>query len=611
MMANKIKRLLFGKPLHNEEITREKLPKWKAMSIFSSDPLSSIGYGPEQIVLILTVPWAITYGYTWLVAVAIIVLMGIVTLSYSQVAKVNPGGGGSYSVAKKNFGELAALTAAASLFIDYTLTVAVSISSGTDAIISAFPVLTDHRMTLNLFVLFGILMLINLRGVRESSNAFVFPTYAFVFGILALVAAGIFHIISSTTVIIPQTSLERQPLDWTIIYLVLRAFASGCSSMTGIEAISNGIPMFKPPEVKNAQLTTYMMSSILVVMFAGITLLIIHNHLLPVENVTMLSQLAEATFGRNFMYYYIQLATMLVLYLAANTAYNGLPPLLSLLARDKYMPRYLANRGDRLTFNNGIILLSIIAAVFIVIYHGNTEHLISLYALGVFLSFTISQAGMVVHWHREKNSCWFARAFLNCFGAIITGIVVLIIMVAKFLYGAWLILIAIPLIIFIFKRINSHYKDMQSQLALPPYDLITPSGGRNIVIVPIAGVTRVVANTLKYAKEISDQSIAVFVATDKESAKKIEEKWNSWNPGVRLIILYSPYRSIFGPLFRFIAKVESKKGPNDYITILVPEFETHRWWHRLLHNQTGLLLRNLLVFRKNVVVTVVPYQLEK
>ncbi|NLI12540.1 APC family permease [Pelotomaculum propionicicum] len=609
-MAN-FKRILIGKPLHNEEMIREKLPKWKAMSIFSSDPLSSIGYGPEQIVLILTVPWAITYGFAWYVAVAIVALMGIVTLSYAQVAKVNPGGGGSYSVAKKNFGELAALTAAASLFIDYTLTVAVSISSGTDAIVSAFPTMTDHRMSLNLFVLFGVLMLINLRGVRESSNTFVFPTYAFVFGILALVASGVFHIISGDTLVIPQASLEKQPLNWTVLYLVLRAFASGCSSMTGIEAISNGVPMFKPPEVKNAQLTTYWMSSLLVVMFAGITLLIMHNHLLPVENVTMLSQLAEATFGRSFMYYYIQFATMLVLYLAANTAYNGLPPLLSLLARDKYMPRYLAARGDRLTFNNGIILLSVIAAVFIVLYHGNTEHLISLYALGVFLSFTISQAGMVVHWHREKDSGWVLRAFLNSLGAIVTGIVVLIIMVAKFLYGAWLILIAIPLLIYIFRLINSHYEDMRLQLALPPDDLITPSGGRNIVIVPVAGVTRVVASTLKYAKELSEQIVAVFVATDKETAKKVEEKWKNWNPGVRLIVLYSPHRSILGPLFKFIEKVESKKGPNDYITILVPEFETKKWWHRLLHNQTGLLLRNLLVFRRNIVVTVVPYQLEK
>lgn len=609
-MANYIKRLLIGKPLHNEEITREKLPKWKAMSIFSSDPLSSIGYGPEQIVLILTVPWAITYGYTWMVAVAIIALMGIVTISYSQVARANPGGG-SYSVAKKNFGELAALTAAASLFIDYTLTVAVSISSGTDAIVSAFPFLSDLRMILNLFVLFGVLMLINLRGVRESSNVFVFPTYAFVFGILALATSGIYHITSGSTVFLTRASLERQPLDWAVLYLVLRAFASGCSSMTGIEAISNGVPMFKSPEVKNAQITTYCMSSILVVMFTGITLLIIHNHLLPVENVTMLSQLAEVTFGRNFMYYYIQFTTMLVLYLAANTAYNRLPPLLSLLAQDKFMPRYLAARGDRLTFSNGIVLLSIIAAVFIIIYHGNTEHLISLYALGVFMSFTIAQAGMVVHWHREKNPGWGFRALLNSLGAIVTGIVVLIIMAAKFLYGAWLILIAIPLLIYIFKLINNHYEGIRSQLALPAGDLITPPGGRNIVIIPVAGVTRVVANTLKYAKELSNQLIAVYVATDRESAKKVKEKWKNWDPGVRLIILYPPRRSILGPLFKFIDKVESKKAPNDYITILVPEFETKKWWHRFLHNQTGLLLRNLLVFRKNIVVTVVPYQLEK
>ena len=592
-------------------MTGEKLPKWKALSIFSSDALSSIGYGPEQIILILTVPWAITYGYAWYVAAAIVVLMGIITLSYAQVAKANPGGGGSYSVAKNNLGESASLTVAASLLIDYTLTVAVSISSGTDAIVAAFPLLIDHRMTLNLFVLFGILMLINLRGVRESSNAFVLPTYAFVFSILALVATGVFHSLNNSLVILPQASLERQPLDWTILYLVLRAFASGCSSMTGIEAISNGVPVFKPPEVKNAQLTTYMMASILVAMFAGVILLIMQNHLLPIANTTMLSQPAEATFGRHLMYYYIQFSTMLMLYLAANTAYNGLPPLLALLARDRYMPRYLANKGDRLTFNNGIIFLSIIAAFFIVIYHGNTEHLISLYALGVFLSFTISQTGMVVHWYREKNSGWFIRAFLNCCGAIITGVVVLIILVAKFLYGAWLIFVAIPLIIYVFKCINSHYKDMQSQLALLSADPITSSGGGNIVIVPIAGTTQVVANTLRYAREISSRVIAVFVATDKESAKTMEEKWIKWNPGVRLVVLYSPYRSIFGPLFRFIARVESKKGPLDYITVLVPEFETHRWWHRLLHNQTGFLLRNLLVFKKNVIVAVVPYQLQK
>ncbi|BAF60388.1 amino acid transporters [Pelotomaculum thermopropionicum SI] len=612
-MPGSLKRLLIGRPLHNNEIIKEKLPKWKALSIFSSDAISSIGYGPEQVVLILAVPWALAYGYTWLVAAAILLTLGFVTLSYAQVAQANPGGGGSYSVARNNLSELAALTAAAALFIDYSLTVAVSISSGTDAIISAFPMLLGHRLELNLFVLFGILMLINLRGVRESSNAFVFPTYAFIFGILALIAYGIFRMVTGHEVVIPQQSLARQPLDWAVLYLALRAFASGCSSMTGIEAISNGVPMFKEPEVRNAKITTYWMSTILAVMFAGITLLILHYHIMPAENVTVVSQVAELTFGRSFMYYYIQVTTMFVLYLAANTAYNGLPPLLSILARDKYMPRYLAARGDRLTFHNGIILLSIVAAVLIILYHGNTEHLISLYALGVFLSFTIAQCGMVVHWRKEKVPGWTVRAFLNGLGAAVTGIVVLVIMVAKFFYGAWLILVAIPSLIYIFKRIYNHYEDMREQLALPLDESITikPAEGSNIIIVPVAGVTRVVANTLTYAKKLSDRIVAVYVATDEEAAKKIRGKWEKWNPGVRLIVLYSPHRAIIAPLFKFIDRVEKKKNPEDYITILIPEFETKKWWHRLLHNQTGWLLRTLLILRKNIVVTVVPYRLEK
>lgn len=612
-MPGNLKRLLIGKPLHNEDLVKEKLPKWKAMSIFSSDPLSSIGYGPEQIILILSAPWALAYGYTWMVAAAILALLAVVAISYSQVAKANPGGGGSYSVARKNLGETAALTAAASLFVDYTLTVAVSISSGTDAIISAFPKLLDDRFELNLLVLFGLLMLINLRGVRESSNAFVFPTYAFIFGILALLAAGAFHIVAGSEVLIPQQSLERQPLNWAILYLALRAFASGCSSMTGVEAISNGVPMFKSPEVRNAQVTTYWMAGILAVMFSGIAILYIHYHVKPVEHVTMLSQVVELTLGRGFAYYYIQVTTMLVLYLAANTAYNGLPPLLSILARDRYMPRYLAARGDRLTFHNGIILLSITAAVLITAYHGNTEHLIDLYAIGVFLSFTIAQVGMVIHWRREKVPGWIFRAFLNSLGATVTGIVVLVILAAKFSYGAWLILVAIPSLIFIFKRVKNHYADMRDQLALPPDNSVRvePVEGSNIIIVPVAGANRVVANTLCYAKKLSDRIVAVYVATDEEAARKVKEKWQSWNPGVRLVVLYSPHRAITSQLFKFIEKLEKKKGPQDYITVLIPEFETKKWWHRLLHNQTGWFLRTLLILRKNIVVTVVPYRLER
>ena len=612
-MTPSIKHLLLGKPLHNEDLVREKLPKWKALSIFSSDSLSSIGYGPEQIVLFLSAGWAIAYGYTWMVALAILALLGTVAVSYSQISQANPEGGGSYNVAKKNLNETAALVTAAALFIDYSLTVAVSISSGTDAIVSAFPFLAAHRLGLNLLVLFGILMLVNLRGVRESSNAFVFPTYAFITGIFLMIATGVYQGLTGGGPAIPASSLARQPLDLAVLYLILRAFASGCSSMTGIEAISDGVPTFQEPSGRNAKITTLINAGILAAMFAGVTYLYIYRHALPVENVTMLSQVAELTFGRSWMYYYIQITTMLILYLAANTAYNGLPPLLSILARDGYMPRYLAARGDRLTFHNGIILLSVVAAALLIIYGGNTEHLISLYALGVFLSFTIAQAGMVVHWRREKNPGWILRAFLNGLGSAVTGIVVVVIMIAKFTFGAWAIPLVIMLLVWIFKKIYNHYADIRTQLGLPPHsETITGAfAGENFVIVPVAGVTRVVQNTLAYARKISGRIIAVYVATDVETARKVKKKWDNWNTGIRLVVLYSPHRTIMSPLFKFIGKVEKKLAPGDYITVLIPEFETRKWWHRLLHNQTGWLLRALLVLNKSVVVTVVPYRLEK
>lgn len=612
-MHRSLKRLLLGRPLHNEDLVREKLPKWKALSIFSSDSLSSIGYGPEQIVLFLSAGWAIAYGYTWMVALAILALLGIVAVSYSQISQANPEGGGSYNVAKKNLNETAALVTAAALFIDYSLTVAVSISSGTDAIVSAFPFLAGHRIGLNLLVLFGILMLVNLRGVRESSNAFVFPTYAFITGIFLMIAAGVYQGLTPAGPAIPEASFARQPLDLTVMYLILRAFASGCSSMTGIEAISDGVPVFEEPSGRNAKVTTLVNAFVLATMFAGITYLFLYRHVMPAGNVTMLSQVAEQTFGRSVMYYYIQITTMLILYLAANTAYNGLPPLLSILARDGYMPRYLAARGDRLTFHNGIILLSVVAAALLIIYGGNTEHLISLYALGVFLSFTIAQTGMVLHWRRKKDPGWVLRAFLNGLGAAVTGLVVVVIMIAKFTFGAWAIPLVILLLVWMFRKIHNHYEDMRAQLGLPPS---TKAGdgvvaGKNIVIVPIAGVTRVVENTLAYARKISEHIIAVNVATDVESARKVRKKWEAWDTSIKLVVLYSPHRTIMNPLFRFIGKVEKKIAPGDYITVLIPEFETRKWWHRLLHNQTGWLLRTLLLLNKNVIVTVVPYRLQK
>ena len=614
-MMRFIRRVLLGKPLHNRAMSQEKLPKWKGLAIFSSDAISSVGYGPEQIAIILAVPGILAYGYFGWVALAIVLLLAIVTVSYIQVAKANPGGGGSYSVAIQNLGEWPALVAAAALFADYTLTVAVSVSSGTEALISAFPALLPWEVSLDLFVLFAVLTLINLRGIRESSNVFVAPTYLFIIGILVMVGTGIFQVLFQNGPLIPAESAAKQPLDWAIGFLILRAFASGCSSMTGVEAISNGVPMFKAPEVRNAALTTVWMSGILGVLLLGISFLMLHFHLLPLNEATMLSQLAEIVFGRGAMYYYIQLTTMFVLYLAAKTSYNGLPPLLSILSHDGYMPRYLGFRGERLSFSNGIMLLSLSAGGLIVLFGGNTEHLIALYAIGVFLSFTIAQTGMVVHWRRLKEAGWHWRAAVNGFGAFVTGIVVIVVTVTKFLYGAWIVLLFIPAMIYVFRKIKQHYQDMSEQLHLPLGEedlLLQVKQGRNIVIMPVSAPTIIVAQTIRYAQTISDKILAVYIATDDESARKIKEKWENWQPeNVELVTVNSPYRLVVQPLIRYIEKVAAKKQPEDYITVVIPEFETRKWWHRLLHNQTGFILRTLLILREDVAVTTIPYHLRK
>ncbi|MDR3584991.1 MAG: APC family permease [Desulfosporosinus sp.] len=622
-MMSSIRRRLLGKPMHNREMATEKLPKWKALAIFSSDALSSVAYGPEQIMLVLAVPGLLTYGYLGLISIIILILLAIVTTSYVQVAKANPLGGGSYATAQKNLGEIPALTAASALFADYTLTVAVSVSAGTAAITSAFPAIAQHDVIIDLFVLFALLMLINLRGVKESAKAFVLPTYSFIVGILVLIIWGVFQAITHQTPLIPAASLARQ-WNFTVLFILLRAFANGCSAMTGVEAISNGVPMFKEPQVKNATATTYWMSGLLGVMFIGVSFLIMHFHILPLNGVTALSQVTELTFGRNWLYYYIQITTMVVLYLAANTSYNGLPPLLSILAQDGYMPRYLADRGDRLSFSNGIILLSVVAGLLIIVYQGNTEHLISLYAIGVFISFTIAQTGMVVHWRKERTTGWIVRATVNAVGATVTCVVVLIIAITKFSYGAWLVMIFIPVMIFMLRKIRGHYNDVIEQLTMPmadetdlPMKDLDPTipansrPGKNIVIVPISNLSRIVVRTLNYANVISTDVTALHITINKEEGRSVADKWNSWNSGIPLVTLYSPYRMVIQPLLDYITEIKRQKEPQDYITVLIAEFETKKWWHRLLHNQTGLVLRTLLILHEDVIVTTVPFHLKK
>ncbi len=608
-------RFLIGRPLRSEEMSKEKLPKWKALSIFSSDALSSVGYGPEQIVLTLAVlPGLLVYSYFSYAALAVIGLLAIVTVSYVQVARANPGGGGSYSIALHNLGELPALIAAAALFADYVLTVAVSVSSGTQALVSAFPLLFEYEVAIDLFILFAILMLVNLRGVRESSNVFVWPTYFFILGILSMIGMGIYQAINGQAPLLPAEATVKQQFDWAIVILGLRAFANGCSSMTGIEAISNGVPTFKEPEVSNSIKTTYFMSGLLAVMLLGISFLFIHHQLLPLENVTMLSQLAEQIFGRSWAYYYIQLITMLILYLAANTSFNGLPPLLSIMARDSFVPRYLGSRGERLGYSNGIILLSLIAGLLIVAFQGNVEHLISLYAIGVFLSFTIAQASLVVKWQRDRGQNWLGRAVINGLGAVVTGIVVIIIAITKFFYGAWIIILFIPFMVSIFRAVQRHYKNIADQLRITPeefLDYMTLPKATNLIVVPVSGITQVVAETLRYAKSISDDVIALHIYTDEQEGQKIQQKWENWNIGVKIAMVYSPYRLIIQPILSFINQMEMHRCNYDYITIIIPEFETSKWWHRLLHNQTGWILRTLLILRDNVIVTTISYHLKK
>ena len=609
------RRLIIGKPLRTEEAAHEKLPKWKALPIFSSDALSSVGYGPEQIIITLAVPGMIIYGYFGYATLAVIALLAIITLSYTQVARANPGGGGSYSIALNNLGELPALVAAAALVADYVLTVAVSISSGTEALVSAFPVLIGREVAIDISILLLVLTIVNLRGIRESSNVFVWPTYLFIFGIAAMIVTGSYKAFTQTAPIVPAASLAMQPADWAVTLIALRAFANGCSSMTGIEAISNGVPMFKEPSVNNAIRTTHIMSVLLGSMIAGISFLFLHYHLMPAENETMLSQLAEQVFGRNAAYYYIQLTTMLILYLAANTAYNGLPPLLSIMARDSYVPRYLGEKGERLGYSNGILLLSLVSAALIIVFNGNVEHLISLYAIGVFLSFTIAQTSLVVKWVKEKGSGWLPRTVLNGFGACITGIVVVVIAVTKFTHGAWIVLVFIPAMIYLFKSIHRHYVTTAEQLRASTADFVeqlTIHQPKNLIIVPISGISRVVASSLRYSRALGGDIIALYIYSEEEEREKLEEKWQKLNlTDVTLHTIYSPYRSIVQPVLGYVSEREMQRTIYNYITIVIPEFEPAKLWHRLLHNQTGWILRTLLILRENVIVSTLPYHLRQ
>lgn len=613
-MFSNLYRSIIGKPVSSDEMGEAEIPKWKALPIFSSDALSSVGYGPEQIAIILAI--SSMYAYFYYVVLAILILLAIVAISYSQVIKAHPGGGGSYSVAKEYLGEAPALTAGAALLADYILTVAVSVSSGTAALVSAFPILSEYNLWIDGFILICFLTVINLKGVREASTIFVWPTYAFILAMFFLIANGLYGLFTGS--LVPENTGFSEPpiaISSITLFILLHAFANGCSSMTGVEAIANGTTIFKKPKATNAIKATIYMALLLGGMLIGLSHLIITFHLVPQEGVTLLSVLAENIFGRNIVYYFIQIATMLILYLAANTAYNGLPPLLSIISADGYMPRYLQHRGDRLGYDNGIIFLSFSAGLLIYIFQGNVEHLISLYALGVFLSFTIAQSAMVVHWFRERKRGWIFPALLNGFGAIITFVVILIIAITKFSHGVWIVMVFIPCMIIVFRKIHAHYANVKEQLLLTreEYRIIKEKPlGQNHIVIPIDSTTTAVAKSIRYAKSISSAPIqALHIGVDEVRAEKVAAMWRELEPDIEIHVIHSPYRQIMFPLLRYIRKLRRHISPLDTITVIIPEFETKKFWQKLLHNQTGWIMTMRLLREDRVVVTTVPLQFKK
>jgi len=605
--AFSLKRLLLGKPIPSSMAHHERLSRVTGLAVLSSDALSSVAYATDFILATLVVAGVGAFSHAIPISLVIAALLAVVAFSYRQTIHAYPTGGGAYIVAKENIGDHAGLIAAASLLVDYTLTVSVSISAGILAVTSAFPHLDAFRVEMCLACL-AILMLGNLRGIRESGNIFAVPTYFFVFSIAVLLLLGFYKYATGGIVPVRVMLPPEAGHSKLTIFLLLTAFANGCTAMTGVEAVSNGVPAFRPPESRNASATLVMMAVLAISMFVGITVLARSYGVVPNAAESGVSQLGRAILGHGVLYYIIQAATMLILVLAANTAYADFPRLASIVARDRYLPRQFMNQGDRLAFSNGILVLSAFAAVLIIAFRGDTQRLLPLYMIGVFISFTLSQAGMVIHWRKTKEPGWKSSAWINGFGAVVTGVVLVIVAITKTLEGAWIVLLLIPLIVVLFKETRKHYDHVGAQLTLKGY--APAKRAHNTVVMPIGGLQRAVVEALRYAETLSDDVRAIYVDIDAKATEQIRRDWESWGGRVQLVVLPSPYRSVMEPLLDYIRSVE-KERPDDYVSVILPEFVPARWWQHLLHNQSALLIKGALLFRPNLVVTSVPFHLER
>jgi amino acid transporter len=603
-----LQRLLLGSPIPTAGEAAERLSKITALTVFSSDALSSVAYATEEIMKVLLLVGVGALTLTVPVSLVIVALLAIVVISYRQTIRAYPNGGGSYIVASDNLGTLAGLTAAASLLLDYVLTVAVSVAAGVAAITSLVPELLPYTVPIALGAVV-LISLANLRGIRESGALFAVPAYLFVSLVLALVGVGLFRLVTGgLTYIAPDSTLApgSQSLG---VFLLLSAFAQGCTAMTGTEAISNGVPAFKAPESRNARTTIVGMGLLLGSMFLGLSFLATHLGVVPAAEETVLSQLGRTVFGTGPVWWLLQLATALILLLAANTSFADFPRLASILARDRFLPRMFRFRGSRLAFTTGVVSLALLACLLLVVFQGSLDLLIPLYAVGVFASFTLSQAGMVVHWRKERGANWRRSAAINGLGAVATAAVTVVIAITKFVHGAWLVLVLVPLLIGLFWVVRRHYAQLDA--ARQPEMPLDPRAIHTRAVVPVANLGVPARQALAFARAMAPDGAVtvVHVTDDPDKAEQLRASWeNCPHGGAELVVIESPFRTLEGPLLTYIDAVR-ESHPEELLVVLLPEYVPGHWWELLLHNQTALRLKASLLFHPRVIVANVPYHL--
>jgi amino acid transporter len=619
----RLKSIVFGRPLASEEEIGERLSKKKALAIFSSDPISSSAYATEEILRVLLVAGAAALAFSIEISIAIAIMLAVVSISYRQICYAYPSGGGAYVVSRQNLSQRIALVAAAALLVDYVLTVAVSSASAIAQIVSVIPGI--HVIGVEIGVLSIVLMtLANLRGVRESGNIFAVPTYLFLGLALTMIGLGVAHIVLGDAQPLPPHPLALrfgdgggivEPLT---LFVLLRAFASGSVALTGTEAVTNGVPAFKPPEARNAANTLIIVSALLGILFVGISVVAHAYDIRPTDTEhggpTVIAQVAAAIFGDgSIVYLAFQASTALLLFLAANTSFNAFPRLAAILSEDGFMPRQFAFRGDRLAFSWGIVALAAVAIGLLVFFKGDTHALIPLYSVGVFVTFTLSQTGMVVHWRRERPKGWVWRALINGIGAILTGVVLIVVASAKFADGAYLVVILVPILVGLMLFINRQYTRSALELAVRPDFVVPPPHRQERVVIPVPGLNRAVVQAINVGRSIADDVRAVYISEDAEDTARLRAQWERQIPGVPLVVVESPYRALAGPLLAYLEVLDQSwpPGQEEPITfVVIPEYVAPRWWERILYNQSAKRLRQVLLGRPYTVVVNVPYRRE-